>query len=83
MVARVVPGSDGVQDGEQAAAGGAESDAGCQVDWSWLEGREIAVATSTLDKLVITFRDGETLTVQAALWKGQAFLGFNPWKPRS
>ena len=69
------------------SAGPAESDAtsndsGCRVDWSWLEGRRIASATSSLDKLVITFDDCETLTVQASLWKGQAFLAFTPWKAR-
>jgi len=55
-------------------------DSGCRVDWSWLEGREIASATSDLEKLVITFRDGQTLKVQASVWKGQAFLAFDPWK---
>lgn len=62
---------------EEAAA---ETESGCLTDWSWLEGREIASATSNLDKLVITFRDGETLTVQASIWKEQPFLAFNPWK---
>lgn len=60
-----------------------EADGGCQVDWTWLEGREIAAATSSLDKLIITFRDGETLTVQASTWKDKAFLAFNPWKARA
>lgn len=63
-----------------ARSAGADADGGCQVDWSWLSGREIASASSTLDKLVITFVDGETLTIQASLWKGQAFLAFSPWK---
>jgi hypothetical protein len=58
-------------------------DSGCVVDWSWVEGREIASATSNLEKLVITFRDGETLTVQASNWKGKPFLAFTPWKPAS
>ena len=62
------------------AGGQAGADAGCRVDWSWLEGREIAAASSSLDKLIITFRDGETLTVQAAIWKGEPFLAFTPWK---
>ena len=65
---------------EGAATSTSGTDSGCQVDWSWVEGRQIASATSTLDKLIITFRDGETLTVQASLWKGQAFLAFTPWK---
>ena len=61
-------------------SGGATTDTGCGVDWGWLEGREIASAWSDLQKLVITFRDGETLTIQAALWKDQPFLAFTPWK---
>ena len=60
-----------------------EDDSGCQVDWSWLEGREIAAVTSSLDKLTITFRDGETLSVQASVWQDRPFLAFNPWKPRT
>ena len=67
---------------EAAATSTSETDSGCRVDWSWIEGREIASAQSSLDKLVITFEDGETLTVQASLWKGQAFLAFTPWKAR-
>lgn len=65
---------------QQAAS--SEAEAGCRVDWSWLEGRDVMSATSTLDKLIITFGDGQTLTVQASLWKGQAFLAFTPWKAR-
>lgn len=53
---------------------------GCRVDWSWLHGRRIVGATSTLDRLVLTFEDGQTLTVQASLWKQQAFLAFAPWR---
>jgi hypothetical protein len=59
------------------------ADAGCLVDWSWLKGREIASATSTLERLVITFRDGETLTIQASNWKGKPFLAFTPWKAKA
>jgi hypothetical protein len=55
-------------------------DDGCAVDWGWLKGRVVASATSTLDRLVIRFEDGETLTVQTSLWKGQPFLAFTPWK---
>jgi hypothetical protein len=64
--------------GDQQSSGGGES--GCQVDWSWLAGRTVASAVSTLDTLVITFADGETLTVQASSWKNQPFLAFTPWK---
>ena len=65
---------------EQTDETATPTDAGCQVDWSWLEGREIASATSSLEKLIITFRDGQTLAVQASSWKGKAFLAFTPWK---
>ena len=71
-----------MEDAKPAASDATSSDSGCQVDWSWLEARRIASATSSLDKLVITFEDGETLTVQASLWKGQPFLAFTPWKAR-
>ena len=64
---------------EQATETTADA-SGCQVDWSWLKGREIAAVTSNLDRLIVTFTDGETLTVQASLWKGQAFLAFSPWR---
>ncbi len=65
---------------KQADTESEATDAGCLVDWSWLEGREVASATSSLEKLVITFRDGETLTIQASSWKGKPFLAFTPWK---
>ena len=58
----------------------ATTEEGCQIDWSWLAGREIASATSGIDKMVITFQDGQTLTIQASVWKGEPFLAFNPWK---
>jgi hypothetical protein len=53
---------------------------GCAVDWSWLAGREIAAAESDLQSLRITFRDGQTLVVRAALFQGAAFLSFTPWR---
>lgn len=66
---------------DEAAANSAE-EAGCAVDWSWLEGREIAGASSDLQRLVIRFTDGETLTVQASIWQGQPFLAFTPYRAR-
>jgi hypothetical protein len=59
------------------------ADSGCAVDWSWLNGREIASAISDLDTLVITFRDGQTLKIRASMWKGKPFLAFDPWKAAS
>jgi len=52
------------------------------VDWSWLAGREIAGASSDLRRLVIRFTDGQTLTVEASIWKGQPFLAFTPYRAR-
>jgi hypothetical protein len=53
---------------------------GCQVDWSWLAGREIVSAQSDLQSMVITFRDGQTLTIRAGLYAGAPFLSFVPWQ---
>ena len=55
---------------------------GCTVDWSWLSGREIVAAESDLQSIRFTFRDGETLLVRAALFQGQPFLAFTPWRER-
>lgn len=57
-------------------------DSGCPVDWSWVEGRKIISATSDLQRLTVTFADGETLTVRASVYQGQPFLAFNPWRAR-
>jgi len=54
---------------------------GCGVDWSWLAGREIATVQSDLQSFVLTFRDGQTLVVRAALHQGAPFLSFTPWGP--
>ena len=54
---------------------------GCGVDWSWLAGREVANAQSDLESFVLTFRDGQTLVVRAALYQGAPFLSFTPWGP--
>jgi len=56
------------------------TDDGCTVDWSWLQGFEIASATSDLQHMRITFTNGRTLTIQAATYQGKAFLAFDPWK---
>lgn len=66
---------------EDATAGPA-GEPGCAVDWSWLAGREIAGASSNLKRLVIRFTDGQTLTVEASIWKGQPFLAFTPYRAR-
>lgn len=54
---------------------------GCAVDWSWLEGREVASAWSDLQSLKVAFRDGQTLEIKAALYQGAPFLSFTPWRP--
>jgi hypothetical protein len=53
---------------------------GCSVDWSWLEGRKIARAWNDLNSLIITFEDGLVFKIQAANYKSDAFLMFNPYK---
>jgi hypothetical protein len=55
-------------------------DGGCDVDWSWLEGREIVAARSDLQSFVITLRGGQTLAIRAALYDGKPFLSFTPWR---
>jgi hypothetical protein len=67
---------------ETQQGGAASTDSGCAVDWSWLNGREIASARSDLQTMTIVFSDGETLTIRAALYKDQPFLAFDPWKAR-
>jgi hypothetical protein len=54
---------------------------GCNVDWSWLAGREVASVQSDLQSFVLTFRDGQTLVVRAELFQGAPFLSFAPWGP--
>ena len=51
-------------------------DAGCGVDWSWLQGLAIEGGSSTLDSLTLRLSNGEALTIQAMLWKGKPFLAF-------
>jgi hypothetical protein len=68
---------------DEQAASAATTDDGCMVDWSWIEGATILQATSGLDAFVLTLSNGETLTVQAALWQGKPFLAFTPWKPKT
>jgi hypothetical protein len=58
----------------------ASVDAGCSVDWSWLEGRTIETVTSDLQTWRVRFTDGQTFTVQAAEYRGQPFLAFKPYK---
>ncbi|HEX2916103.1 MAG TPA: hypothetical protein VH186_35410 [Chloroflexia bacterium] len=61
--------------GQTASAG-----KGCSVDWSWLAGRKIVRAENDLQNMVFEFEDGQTFTVQALMYKGEAFLGFKPYK---
>ncbi len=54
---------------------------GCDVDWSWLQGRQIARVSNALDELTLTFTDGTTFKVRALQWEGKPFLSFVPLKP--
>ena len=60
-----------------------DDDSGCTVDWSWLAGLQIEAATSDLQHLRIRFSNGQTLTVQTAMYQGKPFLAFDPYKPRT
>jgi hypothetical protein len=69
--------ADTARDRQRAA----EQAAGCQVDWTWLEGQEITAAWSDLQNLLIDLKDGRTLKVRALLYKGEPFLSFDPYYP--
>ena len=60
-----------------------DDDSGCTVDWSWLHGLEVESATSDLQHLRLRFSNGQTLTIQAAMYQGKPFLAFDPYKPRA
>jgi hypothetical protein len=57
-----------------------QDESGCAVDWSWLQGQEIESAWSNLERLELRFKNGLTLKVMAAQWKGSAYLAFDPYK---
>ncbi|MGE3272475.1 MAG: hypothetical protein AB7P40_27265 [Chloroflexota bacterium] len=58
-----------------------EAEAGCTVDWSWLQGLEVEAVTSDLQHMRVRFTNGLTLSIQAAVYQGKPFLAFDPWKP--
>ncbi len=60
-----------------------DADSGCTVDWSWLQGLQIASATNDLQHLRLRLSNGQTLTIQAAMYQGKPFLAFDPYKPRA
>ena len=57
-----------------------QDESGCAVDWSWLQGQEIESVWSNLERLELRFKNGLTLKVMAAQWKGSAYLAFDPYK---
>jgi hypothetical protein len=57
---------------------GLNTDGGCAVDWSWLEGEEIVEVRNSLDTITFRFRSGQTFEVTARLWKGAPFVAFTP-----
>ena len=57
-----------------------DNQAGCSVDWNWLEGRTIAAATNDLKSFTVRFEDGQTFKIQALTYKGEAFLSFTPYQ---
>ena len=64
----------------KTVAQASDTEAGCSVDWSWLEGRKVAAATNDLKSFTVTFEDGQTFKIQALTYKGEAFLSFTPYK---
>ncbi len=60
-----------------------DADNGCTVDWSWLHGLQIESATNDLQHLRLRLSNGQTLTIQAAMYQGKPFLAFDPYKPRA
>ncbi len=62
-------------------ASGLNEQGGCEVDWSWLEGRQVARVTNSLDELTVEFAAGQSFTVRALLWEGKPFLSFDPYRP--
>jgi len=60
-----------------------EVEAGCTVDWSWLTGLEVESVTSDLQHWRVRFTNGQTLSIQAAVYQGKPFLAFDPWKAPS
>jgi hypothetical protein len=65
---------------DEVADDAAGADGGCTVDWGWLAGQEIESVTSDLQHWRVRFKSGLTLTVQAGMFQGKAFLMFDPWK---
>ena len=74
-------GGAGGGNGGNGGNGGLNSDGGCAVDWSWLNGERIASIWNSLDTLTITFESGRVFTTRAMMWQGQPFLGFKPHAP--
>jgi hypothetical protein len=60
--------------------GPGNSEPGCYVDWGWIAGKEIESAESDLTHWRVRFTDGQTLTIQASLYRGKPFLAFDPYK---
>lgn len=63
-----------------AGPSGLNADGGCAVDWTFLAGRTVVSASSSLDSLTLTFGDGTTLEVRALSWQGKPFLAFEPYR---
>ena len=58
-------------------------DSGCTVDWGWLQGLQIESATNDLQHLRLRLSNGQTLTIQAAMYQGKPLLAFDPYKQRA
>jgi hypothetical protein len=58
-----------------------QTEAVCQVDWSWVVASNIESVTTKPSTVVFHLKPAGDLTVDARLWQGSAFLSFMPWHP--
>lgn len=58
-----------------------QSEAVCQVDWSWILSSEIERVTVKPSTVILHLKPAGDLTIDARLWQDSAFLSFMPWKP--
>lgn len=58
-----------------------QTEAVCQVDWSWIISSVIQSITVRPACVVFHLQPGGELSIDARLWQGAAFLSFMPWRP--
>ena len=53
----------------------------CSVDWSWICGSTIGEANQAGSSVRLSLKPAGPLAIGSALWQGQPFLSFQPFKP--